>query len=308
MNIPAALEASDRDRSGDRRIPDPEDHLLRRLLLRDGRLCRSHPSRHHLPRALGLHLAARPADLGRRRPGRRHPPAGGRARPRRARLPDRCCSISAPGSACRASSRRRHAALSRRLCRLHRQSRARARHRPARRLSRRGRHELRAAARPIPTSSDAYIDNGCFHQPSSSRPSRRYYKHANRAYLEWAKRCRLHRPTPSRSSFSSICEPLQKFRLAAQGHGPVSRRPSIARASQTYFDPLPFWYPPFEGEHAGERVPALMPSPSGRWPCIIRGARRMPGCARSPADNWLYMHRERAQRSSASRTATGCGS
>ena len=34
------------------------------------------PARHHLSRALGLHLAARPADLGARRPGRCHPPAG----------------------------------------------------------------------------------------------------------------------------------------------------------------------------------------------------------------------------------------
>jgi anaerobic selenocysteine-containing dehydrogenase len=41
-------------------------------------------------------------------------------------------------------------------------------------------------------------------------------------------------------------EPLQRFRLAAEGHGsvvpPAEHRDRIA----TYFDPLPFWYMPFE--------------------------------------------------------------
>jgi anaerobic selenocysteine-containing dehydrogenase len=41
-------------------------------------------------------------------------------------------------------------------------------------------------------------------------------------------------------------EPLQKFRLAAQGHGEV-QPPEHARARiERHFDPLPIWYPPFE--------------------------------------------------------------
>jgi anaerobic selenocysteine-containing dehydrogenase len=42
-------------------------------------------------------------------------------------------------------------------------------------------------------------------------------------------------------------ETLQKFRLAAQGHGP--RQPPSAHRERvaTYFDPLPIWYEPFEG-------------------------------------------------------------
>src|SRR3546814_9703544 len=49
-------------------------------------------------------------------------------------------------------------------------------------------------------------------------------------------------------------EPLQRFRLAAEGHGtvqpPEQHRERVAR----YFDPLPFWYPPFERseEHTSE--------------------------------------------------------
>src|SRR3546814_16315015 len=47
-------------------------------------------------------------------------------------------------------------------------------------------------------------------------------------------------------------DPLQRFRLAAEGHGtvqpPEQHRERVAR----YFDPLPFWYPPFEGEALAE--------------------------------------------------------
>src|SRR5690606_6158620 len=48
-------------------------------------------------------------------------------------------------------------------------------------------------------------------------------------------------------------EPLQKFRLAAQGHGayqpPAEHRGRVA----TYFDPLPIWYEPFESAQNGGR-------------------------------------------------------
>ena len=80
---------ADRQGSGDRRVRDPAHHLFRRLLFRDGRLRRSGPARHDLSRTLGLHLAARPADRRRRRAGRRDPPAGRDARPRRAAVPGR---------------------------------------------------------------------------------------------------------------------------------------------------------------------------------------------------------------------------
>jgi sulfite dehydrogenase (quinone) subunit SoeA len=42
-------------------------------------------------------------------------------------------------------------------------------------------------------------------------------------------------------------EPLQKFRLAAQGHGAVQPPERLRERVATYFDPLPIWYPPFEG-------------------------------------------------------------
>ncbi len=57
---------ADRQGPGDRRVQDPAHHLFRRLLLGDGGLCRPDPARHDLFRAVGLHLAARPADRRRR--------------------------------------------------------------------------------------------------------------------------------------------------------------------------------------------------------------------------------------------------
>jgi anaerobic selenocysteine-containing dehydrogenase len=41
-------------------------------------------------------------------------------------------------------------------------------------------------------------------------------------------------------------EPMQKFRLAAQGHGAVQPPERERQRILTYFDPLPLWYAPFE--------------------------------------------------------------
>jgi len=91
---------------------------------------------------------------------------------------------------------------------------------------------------------ERYKRNGCFWQvevPDSGR----YYRFANRDYLEWAVGMGfIDRIEPLWLQLYS--EPLQKFRLAAEGHGahqpPASERERI----RTYFDPLPIWYPPFE--------------------------------------------------------------
>ena len=86
----------------------------------------------------------------------------------------------------------------------------------------------------------AYIENGCFHMHHLP-PEARFFKHANKAYLEWAVSVGfLGAAEPV--IMQLYCEPLQRFRLAAEGHGavqpPDQHRARIAR----YFDPLPFWY------------------------------------------------------------------
>src|SRR5205085_5249595 len=53
-------------------------------------------------------------------------------------------------------------------------------------------------------------------------------------------------PAPEPIVLQLYVEPLQRFRLAAQGHGtaqPPER--DLARVA-AHFDPLPFWYSPFE--------------------------------------------------------------
>ena len=109
---------ADRQGPDDRRIQDPAHHLFRRLLLGDGRLRRSDPARHDLFRALGLHLAARPAD---RRAGRSRqfdPPADPEAR-------SRCAAVSGRADRTRRKTRlaglcrcRGRAALSRAATRI----------------------------------------------------------------------------------------------------------------------------------------------------------------------------------------------
>ena len=97
---------------------------------------------------------------------------------------------------------------------------------------------------PNPNQLEKYIENGCFwshHFPDDQK----YYKFANKAYLDWAKDV----------GFIGSAEPivlqvyseiLQKFRNAARGHGDI-QPPERERARiEAYFDPMPIWYPPFE--------------------------------------------------------------
>ncbi len=53
--------------------------------------------------------------------------------------------------------------------------------------------------------------------------------------------------------FQLYSEPMQKFRLAAQGHGAVQPPEGHRQRIATYFDPLPIWYAPFE-ERATDRA------------------------------------------------------
>ncbi len=142
-----------------------------------------------------------------------------------------------------------------------------------------------------PRQLEHYIANGSFHMHHLP-PHMRYFRHANRDYTEWSvdKGFRL-APTPI--YFQLYSETMQKMRLAARGHGTV-RPPEEHRARiETYFDPLPFWYPPFEGEmtegdfplHAITQRPMAMYHSWGSqnsWLRQIHGSNR------------LYMNRARA--------------
>ncbi len=98
---------------------------------------------------------------------------------------------------------------------------------------------------PNPRQIEQYITHGGYwHAPVP--PAARYFKMANRDYLDWAHEMGfIAHPRPIAMQLYS--ETLQRFRLAAQGHGP-QQPPEAQRARvERYFDPLPIWYPPLEG-------------------------------------------------------------
>ncbi len=88
-----------------------------------------------------------------------------------------------------------------------------------------------------------YIENQCFWRQELAE-NQKYYKAVNRDYLAYAAEMGfIDRPEPIIIQLYS--EVLQKFRLAARGHGPVLPPEKHRARIETYFDPMPFWYPTF---------------------------------------------------------------
>src|SRR5438132_7763730 len=102
------------------------------------------------------------------------------------------------------------------------------------------------AGRGMPNSHqlERYIANGCFWKHELPE-GQRYFKHANKAYLETAVAMGLIDDAQP-IVLQLYVEPLQRFRLAAGGHGSVVPPETHRERIATYFDPLPFWYMPFE--------------------------------------------------------------
>ncbi|MEM7169460.1 MAG: molybdopterin oxidoreductase family protein [Pseudomonadota bacterium] len=97
---------------------------------------------------------------------------------------------------------------------------------------------------PNPNQLQKYIDNQCFWQDHLA-PDQLYFKHSNQSYLNYAARMGfIDQAQPIVLQIYS--EIMQRFRLAAEGHGP-HQPPELHRERvKTYFDPLPLWYAPFE--------------------------------------------------------------
>jgi sulfite dehydrogenase (quinone) subunit SoeA len=106
--------------------------------------------------------------------------------------------------------------------------------------------EAHGKGAPNPKQLERYIANGCFWKYELP-PEQLFYKHANKAYLENAFAMGLI-GAPDPVVLQLYVEPLQRFRLAAQGHGTVQPPDKDRSRIETYFDPLPIWYPTFEGE------------------------------------------------------------
>jgi anaerobic selenocysteine-containing dehydrogenase len=98
-----------------------------------------------------------------------------------------------------------------------------------------------------PDQLERYKANGGFwhHELSADQ---KYFKMANRGYLDFAVQMGF-LPKAEPIIFQLYCEPLQRFRLAAQGHGTRVPPPHARERILTHFDPLPVWYMPL-GEQA----------------------------------------------------------
>lgn len=103
---------------------------------------------------------------------------------------------------------------------------------------------------PNPRQIEAYIANGCFWRDEIPRAAR-YFKHINKDYLDYAVAMGfLDKAEPI--VMQLYMEPLQRFRLAAEGHGERQPPQRLRDRIKATFDPLPIWYPPFEGERVSE--------------------------------------------------------
>ncbi len=93
-----------------------------------------------------------------------------------------------------------------------------------------------------PRQIEKYKQNQCFWRHELA-DNQKFYKHANRAYLEWATQMGFI-DRPEQVVLNIYCEPLQRFRLAAEGHGPLQPPVALRQRVATYCDPLPIWYRP----------------------------------------------------------------
>jgi anaerobic selenocysteine-containing dehydrogenase len=93
---------------------------------------------------------------------------------------------------------------------------------------------------PNPRQWEMYRNNGCVYHYELPR-SYQYMRNWNKGYLQWARHHGLTRYAEP-ILIHIYSEPLQKFRLAAQGRWQGKQPPHrLRRRVETHFDPLPFY-------------------------------------------------------------------
>ena len=105
---------------------------------------------------------------------------------------------------------------------------------------------------PNPDQLARYIANGGFctaHVPAEAA----FFKPWNSEYQDWAVRLGFY-DKPQPYLFALWCEPLQRFRRAAEGHGDRQPPEHLRARLRAVMDPLPIWYEPF-ADAAGAEYP-----------------------------------------------------
>ncbi|GAB1594717.1 molybdopterin oxidoreductase family protein [Lysobacter sp. PAGU 2638] len=156
---------------------------------------------------------------------------------------------------------------------------------------------LEAKGAPNPAQLDAYIANNGFWR-SEIPEHARFFKMANRGYLEWAQQMGFLGSTQP-IVLQLYSETLQKFRLAAQGHGANVPPPQHRERVATYFDPLPIWYEPFEQAQQGDAGDREFPlSAITQRPMFMYHAWHSQNAwlRQIASRNYLYLHPDTATR------------
>lgn len=107
-------------------------------------------------------------------------------------------------------------------------------------------NEVHLRGKPNPKQWERYAEEGAFfeyHLPHNTR----YYRHANRDYLELAKSAAWVGST-KQIVMELYSETQQRFKLAGQGlyDGPMPTEAHHKERLSKYFNPLPFYYKPLE--------------------------------------------------------------
>jgi anaerobic selenocysteine-containing dehydrogenase len=150
-----------------------------------------------------------------------------------------------------------------------------------------------AVGAPNPRQLERYIANGCFwqhHLPAEQH----YFKHANRAYLEGAAAMGFI-DRPRQIVLQLYLETLQKFRLAAEGHGTAEPPEAARRRIATYFDPLPIWYVPLEEAAIDGALYPLHAVTQRPMPMYHSWGSQNAWLRQIYNQNRLYVHRDRAR-------------
>jgi anaerobic selenocysteine-containing dehydrogenase len=100
---------------------------------------------------------------------------------------------------------------------------------------------------PNPRQWEMYAQNNCVYHHKLP-PSYQYMRNWNKGYLEWSQRNRIQRYAEP-ILIHLYSEVLMRFRQSAQGKG-ISRKPPahLRKRIDEFFDPLPFYYEPLEGQ------------------------------------------------------------
>jgi anaerobic selenocysteine-containing dehydrogenase len=167
-----------------------------------------------------------------------------------------------------------------------------------------GSEHLRGA--PNPKQWEMYAKNDCvfsLHLPETMH----YMRNWNREYLDFAKD-KGWRQKNDVVQLALYSDTLQSFRLAAKGQTSGRQPPEHLRERiATYFDPLPFWYPPLEDAAVDTKaypLNAITQRPMAMyhsWDSQNAWLRQI------HSHNYLHVNPRTAQRR-ASPTAAGAGS